>query len=90
MIVTLGRYSMGYFLPNAKIGDIHGQAMKVKGRSIVAMYHPAAALHQRSLRPTIEADFSRLPELIKQAGEMPEYQEPAVESKDEPKQLSMF
>ena len=90
VIVTLGRFSMGYFLPNAKIGDIHGQAMKVKGRSIVAMYHPAAALHQRSLRPTIEADFSHLPELIKQAGEMPEYQEPAVESKDEPKQLSMF
>ena len=90
VIVTLGRFSMGYFLPNAKISDIHGQAMKVKGRLIVAMYHPAAALHQRSLRPTIEADFSRIPELIQQAGAMPEYQESVVEDKPNPKQLSLF
>jgi len=90
VIVTLGRYSMGYFLPNAKISSIHGQAMKVIGRLIVAMYHPAAALHQRSLRPIIEADFARLPDLIKQAGEMPEYQEKTSEDKQEPKQLSLF
>jgi uracil-DNA glycosylase family 4 len=90
VIVTLGRYSMGYFLPNAKISSIHGQAMKVRGRLIVAMYHPAAALHQRSLRPIIEADFARLPDLIKQAGEMPEYQEKTSEDKQEPKQLSLF
>ena len=41
---------------------MHGKAMKVKGRLIVAMYHPAAALHQQSLRATIEADFARLPD----------------------------
>ncbi|HZU86888.1 MAG TPA: uracil-DNA glycosylase, partial [Anaerolineaceae bacterium] len=29
------------------------------------MYHPAAALHQPSLKSTIEQDFSRLPELLK-------------------------
>jgi len=33
----------------------------------VAMYHPAAALHQPSLRREIEADFARLPELIHRA-----------------------
>ena len=66
-IVTLGRFSMAHFLPNAKISEIHGQAVKVRGRLIVAMYHPAAALHQRSLKPTIEADFARLPELISAA-----------------------
>ena len=41
--------------------------MNIKGRLIVAMYHPAAALHQRSLRPVLEADFARLPDLIAQA-----------------------
>ncbi len=100
VIVTLGRYSMAYFLPNAKISEIHGRAMNVKGRLIVAMYHPAAALHQRSLKSTIEADFSRLPDLIAKAmrnqpviqpeiqqAETPE--EPAPEKK-EPKQLSLF
>jgi uracil-DNA glycosylase len=64
VIVTLGRYSMAHFLPNAKISEIHGQAMNVRGRLIVAMYHPAAALHQQSLKSTIEADFSRLPDII--------------------------
>lgn len=64
VIVTLGRYSMAHFLPNAKISDIHGQALNVRSRLVVAMYHPAAALHQQSLKSTIEADFARLPELI--------------------------
>jgi DNA polymerase len=68
VIVTLGRFSMARFLPNAKISDVHGQATMVKGRLVVAMYHPAAALHQQSLRPVLEADFTNLPELIKKAG----------------------
>jgi len=90
VIVTLGRYSMAHFLPNAKISEVHGQGMKVKGRLIVAMYHPAAALHQQSLRPTIETDFARLPELIAQSGQLPEHEEPAPVEKKEPKQLSFF
>ncbi len=67
VIVTLGRFSMARFLPFSKISEIHGQAVKVQDRLIVAMYHPAAALHQRSLKSTIEADFARLPELIAKA-----------------------
>lgn len=90
VIVTLGRFSMAKFLPNAKISEVHGQAMNIRGRLIVAMYHPAAALHQRSLKATIEEDFSRLPELIKKSSQMPEYEEAPIEEKDEPKQLSMF
>ena len=64
VIVTLGRYSMARFLPNAKISEVHGQAMHIRGRLIVAMYHPAAALHQESLKPVLERDFALLPELI--------------------------
>ena len=91
VIVTLGRFSMARFLPNAKISEIHGQAMNVKGRLVVAMYHPAAALHQQSLRPTIEADFARLPALIAQASQTPEFSEKPPEPKKEPpKQLSLF
>jgi uracil-DNA glycosylase family 4 len=93
VIVTLGRFSMGRFMPNAKISDVHGQAMKVKGRLVVAMYHPAAALHQRSLKSTVEADFASLPELIARAEQMPEYQEENSDDnsdKDNATQLSMF
>jgi DNA polymerase len=67
VIVTLGRYSMAHFLPNAKISSIHGKASWVNGRLVVAMYHPAAALHQPSLQETVMNDFSHLPEFIQQA-----------------------
>lgn len=90
VIVTLGRYSMGLFLPNAKISHVHGQAMQVKGRLVVPMYHPAAALHQQSLKPVVEKDFARLPELIAMAAEAPEFTEPEPVNKPEPKQLSLF
>jgi DNA polymerase len=90
VIVTLGRYSMAHFLPHAKISQIHGQAVQVRGRMIVAMYHPAAALHQRSLKPTIEADFAKIPELISRAGTLLEYQDAPPPEKKDPKQLSMF
>jgi uracil-DNA glycosylase family 4 len=90
VIVTLGRFSMARYFSNAKISQIHGQAMRVKGRLIVPMYHPAAALHQRSLRPVIEQDFTQLSGLIAQASDAPIFEEPSPEEKDEPKQLSMF
>ena len=90
VIVTLGRYSMARFLPNAKISEVHGQAMQVKGRLIVPMYHPAAALHQASLKPVVEKDFSCLPGLIARATDAPEYRAQDDEEKQEPKQLSFF
>jgi DNA polymerase len=91
VIVTLGRYSMGHFIPNAKISEIHGQAMQVRGRLVVAMFHPAAALHQPSLKPSLEQDFARLPELIARAADAPQYvEEKTPERKEEARQLSMF
>lgn len=67
VIVTLGRISMGKFLPNARISEIHGRATWVKERLIVPMYHPAAALHQPSLKPVVIDDFKRLPQAIQWA-----------------------
>ena len=66
IIVTLGRHSMGLFFKGAKITQIHGQMRKVNDRFVIAMYHPAAALHQMSLKPAIMADFAKLPELLKE------------------------
>jgi DNA polymerase len=102
VIVTLGRYSMVTFLPNAKISEVHGQSMRIKGRLIIPMYHPAAALHQQSLKATVQQDFARLPELIarvkayptneatQKETEIPAQDEPVFQSKEEPKQLSLF
>jgi uracil-DNA glycosylase family 4 len=88
VIVTLGRFSMARYLPNAKISAVHGKAYKINGRMVVAMYHPAAALHQPSLKSAIQEDFSRLPELISKADDAKNV--PAPEDKKEPKQLNLF
>jgi len=69
VIVTLGRISMSYFVTNGKISSIHGRKFWSNGRMIVPMYHPAAALHQPSLKDLVKADFSRLPALIKESQE---------------------
>jgi DNA polymerase len=71
VIVTLGRFSMARFMPNARISDVHGQARWVKGRLVVAMYHPAAALHQPSLKISVEKDFTHLPDFISQSANGP-------------------
>lgn len=88
VIVTLGRFSLNLLLPNTKISNVHGQPVQIRGRLVVPMYHPAAALHQGSLRPVIENDFSKLPQLIVEAGDSAELRSSDIEQ--EPKQLSLF
>jgi len=56
----------------------------------VPMYHPAAALHQGSLRPVIENDFSQLPRLIAERDSAPQSQGDEFKDEQEPKQLSLF
>lgn len=64
VVVTLGRFSMARWFPGQTISRIHGQPAHIDGRVVVPMYHPAAALHNGSLRAVIAADFARLPEFI--------------------------
>jgi len=86
----LGRFSMNLLIPNAKISNVHGQPVQIKGRLVVPMYHPAAALHQGSLRPVIENDFSQLPRLIAEHDSAPQPQVDEFKDEQEPKQLSLF
>ncbi len=64
VIVTLGRFSMSKFFPGERISRIHGTARRHGNRLVLPLYHPAAALHQASLRRTVEEDFRRLPEVL--------------------------
>ena len=65
VLVTLGRFSLAKFVPNVRsMKEIHGRAIPWEGRLVVAMYHPAAALHQGSLRRVIEDDFRTLPMIV--------------------------
>lgn len=67
VIVTLGRFSMSRYLPNVKISEVHGKPVWVRGRLVVPMFHPAAALHQPAWKTSVERDFARLPEWIAEA-----------------------
>lgn len=87
VIVTLGRFSLARYFPGQRISKIHGQPKEVDGRFVVPMYHPAAALHNGSLRPQIEADFQKLPRLL---AERDKAREAAESSQIETKQQSLF
>jgi uracil-DNA glycosylase family 4 len=69
IVVTLGRHSMEYFLPDNKISMVHGQPKRIAfGKTkivIVPLYHPAAALYNGSMRQTLIEDFMKLPTIIK-------------------------
>lgn len=80
VIVTLGRFSMQRYFPGESISRIHGTPRRKDGLIVVPMYHPAAALHQGSLRRVIEADFARLPGFLEKvlAGGTPEVTESEV------------
>ncbi len=91
VIVTLGRFSMGLFLPGERISRIHGQPRYVNGRLIVPMIHPAAALHQPQNRPLLEEDFRRLPVILADAERQRSAAAPATPPADEPpEQLRLF
>jgi len=62
VVVTLGRHSLGRYLPGARIGAVHGGLRRAySGQHVFPMYHPAAALHQASLRETLFRDVRGLP-----------------------------
>ena len=74
VVVTLGRHSMEYFIPDEKIGQIHGQSRRVTldGRDLLVMplFHPAAALYNGSLRQTLIDDFLAVPEVIEKTSNL--------------------
>ena len=67
IIITLGRYSMAKFFEGVKISQVHGMMKRVGDTFVIPMFHPAAALHQAALKPTIKEDFSKLPKLLAMA-----------------------
>jgi len=83
VVVTLGRFSMAKYFPGESISRVHGKTRRINNTTYFAMYHPAAALHQGSLRKVIEADILKLPAVLAEVN--------ALEAeKDRPAQLNLF
>jgi DNA polymerase len=86
LVITLGRFSMARYFPSATISRIHGQPKRIGSVIYYPMFHPAAALHQPTLRPTVEEDFRRIPELLTRLQDVREEQPEPPQAE----QLSLF
>ncbi len=60
VIVTLGGAALKWFFPTESIDNVHGQVFDWKGKTLVALYHPAAGMHNPGLSHVIERDFKIL------------------------------
>jgi len=87
VVVTLGRFSMAKFLPQARISQVHGQPRFVEFQGqeliVVPMYHPAAALRNGKIKEEEEKDFERLGEFLKKLNGK---QEAPIKNKEEKKE----
>lgn len=65
VIIPLGRHALETFLPDSQISLVHGQAFThSSGTPIFAMYHPAVALYNPTLKETLVRDFLKLKDFL--------------------------
>lgn len=69
LIALLGKHSLEKFLPGKKISEVHGKALRREipelGKFVfLALYHPAAALYQNSLKEVLFKDFKKIPKVL--------------------------
>lgn len=64
IIITLGRFSMNKFLPEAKISEVHGKKFNVDNLIVIPMYHPAASLRNGKILELEKSDFMKLRDMI--------------------------
>jgi len=69
IIVTLGRFALNAFVPNAKISEVHGQLIQIEIKKIgkiqlFPLHHPAAARINRKTRAIFQDDFEKIPKLL--------------------------
>jgi len=73
LVVTLGRHSMGRFMPGTTISRAHGTSAPVDPASgaanaqVFAMYHPAAALRAAAVETASFEDAARIPAALLEA-----------------------
>jgi uracil-DNA glycosylase family 4 len=88
VVLTISRFAMARWFPDKKISEIHGKPKRFGNVIVLPMYHPAAALHQPSLKRVLEEDFKRVPQILKEMATLRE----EVEEKPTPppQQMSLF
>lgn len=83
VVVTLGRFSMGKFLPGARITSIHGRKYELnwKGKplTVFPMYHPAAGLRSDQIKRQLFEDFKKLKKILEDQAKKEEVKKKNVE-----------
>lgn len=64
IIVTLGRFSFNYFVPDGKISSERGKLVDMGRFKVFPVYHPAAALRNKNFLNTLKSDFATLSEIL--------------------------
>jgi DNA polymerase len=69
LIIFLGRHAMNNFFPTEQISKAHGKLLvkqfaNMPTKYFYALYHPAAALYDGSMRETLMNDFKKIPKII--------------------------
>lgn len=80
LIVCMGKHSVENFIPDfGGISQLHGKAVRrPSGQIYLALYHPAAALHNGGLRQTLKDDFAKIPVILKKISESEKIEKPHV------------
>jgi len=68
IIITLGRFSMNYFFPDAMISQVRGQIKNIKWEgldlTIIPVYHPSAALRNGAMLKALQDDFKTIGDFL--------------------------
>lgn len=70
IIAPLGRFSMNYFLPTAKISRDQGKLFRVGDNLVYPMFHPAAALRGTGTLTLLRESFTKLPGILARYDEL--------------------
>lgn len=73
IIILLGRHALERFVPGKRISVEHGKAFRRTVPDLgtyvfFALYHPAAALYNGSMRETLMKDFAKIPKILELLG----------------------
>jgi uracil-DNA glycosylase len=91
VVIVLGRHALERLLPgHGPISRVHGQMVERGGINYVAVYHPAAALHNGSLVDDLQADFLSVRRYLDAILAPPPPPEPEPETPADPEQLSLI
>jgi uracil-DNA glycosylase family 4 len=93
LIITLGRFSMGKFLPGVYISSVHGKVHRVNWNGhnfvVVPMYHPAAALRNGNVMFLFKEDFKKVPEILKEIENTKDSPDKPPEGQEEAEQMTL-